>query len=80
LNTSEVKEILDKMKIKITPDKLVGMLNEINLERSIATRRSEGAPNPKQQIRYIKKYRKLLKKYLNNVKEMKMKLIPQKKT
>ena len=71
LNTSEVKEILDKMKIKITPDKLVGMLNEINLERSIATRRSEGAPNPKQQIRYIKKYRILLKKYLNNVKEMK---------
>jgi argininosuccinate lyase len=71
LNTSEVKEILDKMKIKITPDKLVGMLNEINLERSIATRRSEGAPNPKQQIRYIKKYRNLMKKYLNNVKEMK---------
>jgi argininosuccinate lyase len=71
LNTKEVKEILDKMKIKITPDKLVGMLNEINLERSIATRRSEGAPNPKQQIRYIKKYRNLLKKYLNNVKEMK---------
>ncbi|MGI0033004.1 MAG: argininosuccinate lyase [Nitrososphaeraceae archaeon] len=71
LSTREVKEILDKMKILITPDKLVGMLNEINLERSIATRRSEGAPNPKQQIRYIKKYQKLLKKYLNNVKEMK---------
>jgi argininosuccinate lyase len=71
LNTKEVKEILDKMKIIMAPDKLVGMLNEINLERSIATRRSEGAPNPKQQIKYIKKYRKLLKKYLNNVKEMK---------
>jgi argininosuccinate lyase len=71
LNSREVKEILDKMKIRITTDKLVGMLKEISLERSIATRRSEGAPNPKQQIRYIKKYRNLLKKYLNNVKEMK---------
>jgi len=71
LNIKDLKEILDKMKISIGPDKLLRIVNEIDIQRSIATRRSEGAPNPRQQIRYIKKYRNLLKKYLNSVKEMK---------
>jgi argininosuccinate lyase len=71
LNIKDLKEILDKMKLSIGPDKLLRIVNEIDIQRSIATRRSEGAPNPRQQIRYIKKYRNLLKKYLNSVKEMK---------
>ncbi len=71
LNTVEIKQILDRMKLQVTPDELIRIINEIDIQRSIMIRRSDGSPNPKDQIKYIKKYQVQLVKYLNFVKEMK---------
>lgn len=67
LSSSDVTEVLEKMKIKIPPGKLVQIIENSTPQKSIANRRSEGSPSPQQQIKTIKNYRLLLEKYFNEV-------------
>lgn len=67
LSSSDVTEVLEKMKIKIPHGKLVQIIENSTPQKSIANRRSEGSPSPQQQIKTIKNYRLLLEKYFNEV-------------
>jgi argininosuccinate lyase len=67
LSRSDVTEVLEKMKIKIPPGKLIQIIENSTPQKSIANRRSEGSPSPKQQIKTIKNYRLLLEKYFSEV-------------
>ena len=67
LSSSDVTEVLEKMKIKIPPGKLIQIIENSTPQKSIANRRSEGSPSPQQQIKTIKNYRLLLEKYFNEV-------------
>ena len=71
LSNSDVKLILDKMKVSMPPVKLVHIIKDTNPQKSIANRRSEGSPNPRMQMETIKKYRILLDNYQNQLQNKK---------
>jgi hypothetical protein len=62
---------LSKVKANITPDKLIKAIREIDSNSSIKVRNVEGSPNPKEQIRIIRKRKRQLQKYSNQVQKMK---------
>jgi argininosuccinate lyase len=74
LDVTDIKQSLQKMKISIAPDKLIRIITETDSQRSISIRRSLGSPNPKEQIKSIRKYRMLLTKYLNDLQKRKREL------
>jgi argininosuccinate lyase len=67
LSSSDISEVLEKMKIKMPPGKLIQIIENSSPQKSIANRRSEGSPGPQKQIKTIKNYRLLLEKYFNEV-------------
>jgi argininosuccinate lyase len=67
LSRSDISEILEKMKIKMPPGKLIQIIKDSSPQKSIANRRSEGSPGPQIQIKTIKNYRLLVEKYFNEV-------------
>jgi argininosuccinate lyase len=71
LSSSDISEVLEKMKMKMPPGKLIQTIENCSPQKSIANRRSEGAPSPQQQIKTIKNYRLLLEKYVSEVGEKK---------
>jgi argininosuccinate lyase len=80
LDVTDIKEILQEMKISIEADKLIRILTETDSQRSISIRRSLGSPNPREQIKSIRKYRMLLRKYVNDLQKMKRELASTKET
>jgi argininosuccinate lyase len=71
LTTADVKMVLSKVKSDIAPDKLIKSIREIDSVKSIRIRNVEGSPNPKQQIRIIRKRKLQLQKYSNEVQKKK---------
>jgi argininosuccinate lyase len=71
LSSSDVKAILEKMKVSMSPAKLIRIIKDITPQKSIANRRSEGSPSPQKQMKTIKNYTILLEKYLNDVQKKK---------
>jgi argininosuccinate lyase len=71
LSSSDISEVLEKMKIKMTPGKLIQIIENSSPQKSIANRRSEGSPGPQKQIKTIKNYRLLLEKYFNEAEKKK---------
>jgi argininosuccinate lyase len=67
LSSSDIGEVLEKMKIKMPPAKLIQIIEDSSPQKSIAKRRSEGSPDAQQQTRTIKRYRLLLEKYCKEV-------------
>jgi argininosuccinate lyase len=67
LSSSDITEVLEKMKIKMPPGKLIQIIENSTPQKSIANRRSEGSPSPQQQIKTIKNYKLLLEKYDSEV-------------
>ncbi|MGB8163211.1 MAG: hypothetical protein WCE92_10020, partial [Nitrososphaeraceae archaeon] len=55
----------------ISVDKLIKTIREIDSKRSIKVRHSEGSPNPKKQIRIIRKRKLQLQRYSNDVQKKK---------
>jgi len=80
LDVADIKEILQEMKISVEADKLIRILTETDSQRSISIRRSLGSPNPREQIKSIRKYRMLLRKYVNDLQKMKRELASTKET
>ena len=74
LDIGEIKEILQKLKISIAPDKLIRIIKETDSQRSLSLRRSLGSPNPKEQIKSLREYRMLLRKYFNLLQKRKHEL------
>jgi argininosuccinate lyase len=74
LDIGEIKEILQKLKISIAPDKLIRIIKETDSQRSLSIRRSLGSPNPKEQIKSLREYRMLLRKYFNLLQKRKHEL------
>ena len=71
LSNSDVKLILEKMKLSMPPAKVIHIIKDMTPQKSIANRRSEGSPNPRKQMKTIKKYRILLDNYHNQVQSKK---------
>jgi argininosuccinate lyase len=71
LTVSDINLALSKVKANITPDKLIKAIREIDSNSSIKVRNVEGSPNPKEQIRIIRKRKRQLQKYSNQVQKMK---------
>jgi argininosuccinate lyase len=71
LSGTDIKEILEKIKVSIEPGKLMQIVKGSYPERSIKARRSEGSLDPKQQIKVIRRHKLLLKKYMNDVRKKK---------
>jgi len=71
LLSSDIKDILSKVKADISVDKLIKTIREIDSKRSIKVRHSEGSPNPKKQIRIIRKRKLQLQRYSNDVQKKK---------
>ena len=71
LTSSDIKDILLKVKADITVDKLIKTIREIDSKRFIKVRHSEGSPNPKEQTRIIRKRKLLLQRYSNDVQKKK---------
>ena len=71
LSNSDVKVILEKMKVSMPPVKLIHIIRDTTPQKSIANRRSEGSPNPRKQMEIIKKYRRLLDSYHNQLEKKK---------
>ncbi len=71
LSSSDIKDILLKVKANITVDKLIKTIREIDSKNSIRIRNSEGSPNPKEQTRIIRRRKLLLKRYSNDVQRKK---------
>jgi argininosuccinate lyase len=67
LSNADVKVILEKMKVSMSPVKLIHIIKDTTPQKSIANRRSEGSPNPRKQMETIKKYRILLDNYQNQL-------------
>ena len=74
LGVTDINEILQDMKISIEADKLIRIITETDSQRSLSIRRSLGSPNPREQIKSIRKYRMLLRKYVNDLQKMKREL------
>jgi len=71
LTTSDVQDVLSKIKANISPDRLIKAIREIDANKSIRFRNSQGAPNPKEQTRIIRKRKMQLQKYSNQVQKKK---------
>lgn len=67
LSSSDISEVLEKMKIKMPPGKLIQIIENSSPQKSIANRRSEGSPGAQKQTKTIKNYKLLLEKYFNEV-------------
>lgn len=80
MDVTDIKEILQEMKISIEADKLIRIITETDSQRSISFRRSLGSPNPREQVKSIRKYRILLRKYVNDLQKMKRELASTKET
>jgi argininosuccinate lyase len=74
LGVTDIKEIVQDMKISIEADKLIRIITDTDSQRSLSIRRSLGSPNPREQIKSIRKYRMLLRKYVNDLQKMKREL------
>src|SRR5688572_20675917 len=55
LSTGDIKDVLSKVKANIAPGELIKAIREIDSNKSIRIRNSEGSPNPKEQTRIIRK-------------------------
>jgi argininosuccinate lyase len=71
LSGTDIKEILEKMKVSIDPDKLMQIVKGTHPQRSIKARRSEGSIDPKQQIKVIKIHKLQLEKYMSDAQKKK---------
>jgi argininosuccinate lyase len=71
LSTSNIKDVLSKVKANIAPGELIKAIREIDSNKSIRIRNSEGSPNPKEQTRIIRKRKLQLQKYSNEVQKKK---------
>ena len=71
LTVSDINLALSKVKAHITPVKLIKAIREIDSNSSIKVRNVEGSPNPKEQIRIIRKRKRQLQKYSIQVQKMK---------
>ena len=71
LSTSNIKDVLSKVKANIAPGELIKAIMEIDSNKSIRIRNSEGSPNPKEQTRIIRKRKLQLQKYSNEVQKKK---------
>jgi argininosuccinate lyase len=71
LTSEDIGGILSKAKANIAPDKLIKALREIDVIKSIRVRNTIGAPNPKEQVRSIRKNKLQLQKYSNEVRKKK---------
>jgi argininosuccinate lyase len=71
LTISDINLALSKVRANITPDKLIKAIREIDSNKSIRIRNSEGSPNPKEQTRIIRKSKLQLQKYSNEVQKKK---------
>jgi argininosuccinate lyase len=67
LSGTEIKDILEKMKIGVEPGKLMQIVKGSYPKRSIKARRTEGSLDPKQQMKVIRRHKLLLEKYMNEV-------------
>jgi argininosuccinate lyase len=71
LSSGDIKDVLLKVKANIAPGELIKAIREIDSNKSIRIRNSEGSPNPKEQTRVIRKSKLQLQKYSNEVQKMK---------
>ena len=71
LSTGDIKDVLSKVKANIAPGELIKAIREIDSNKSIRIRNSEGSPNPKEQTRIIRKSKLQLQKYSNEVQKKK---------
>ena len=71
LSSSEIRDVLSKVKANIEPVKVIKAIRDIDSNKSIRIRNSEGSPNPKEQTRIIRKSKLQLQKYSNKVQRMK---------
>jgi argininosuccinate lyase len=71
LSTDDIKGVLSKVKANIAPGELSKAIREIDSNKSIVIRNSEGSPNPKEQTRIIRKSKLQLQKYSNEVQKKK---------
>ena len=69
LSATDIKQILEKMKVSIDPDKLMQIVKGTHPQMSIKAHRSEGSLDPKQQIKVIKRHKLRLEKYMNDVRK-----------
>jgi len=74
LTTSDIKVVLSKVKANIASEKLIKAIREINANKSIKVRNVEGSPNPREQIKIIRKRKVQLQKYLNEVQKKKRRI------
>ena len=51
LSSSDISEVLEKMKIKMPPGKLIQIIENSSPQKSIANRRSEGSPGARNRSR-----------------------------
>ena len=71
LSTGDIKDVLSNVKANIAPGELIKAIREIDSNKSIRIRNSEGSPNPKEQTRVIRKSKSQLQKYSNEVQKKK---------
>lgn len=71
LSTGNIKDVLSNVKANIAPGELIKAIREIDSNKSIRIRNSEGSPNPKEQTRIIRKSKLQLQKYSNEVQKKK---------
>jgi argininosuccinate lyase len=71
LSTGDIKDVLSKVKANIAPGELIKAIREIDSNKSIRIRNSEGSPNPQEQTRIIRKSKLQLQKYSNEVQKKK---------
>lgn len=67
LSGGDIKDVLLKVKANIAPGELIKAIREIDSNKSIRIRNSEGSPNPKEQTRAIRKSKLQLQKYSDEV-------------
>jgi argininosuccinate lyase len=71
LSTGDIKDVLSNVKANIAPSELIKAIRQIDSNKSIRIRNSEGSPNPKEQTRIIRKSKLQLQKYSNEVQKKK---------
>ena len=71
LSTGDIKDVLSNVKANIAPGELIKAIREIDSNKSIRIRNSEGSPNPKDQTRIIRKSKLQLQKFSNEVQKKK---------
>lgn len=71
LSSGDIRDVLSKVKSNIEPGKVIKAIRDIDSNKSIRIRNSEGSPNPKEQTRIIRKRKLQLQKYSNEVQRKK---------